>query len=62
MGDSDTRVPYTQSVNFAEKLPEVIGEENIQFGIIEGANHEDAAFYTAENLAQVYAFLDGVLG
>lgn len=61
VGDSDTRVPYTQSVNFAEKLPEVIGEENVQFGIIEGANHEDAAFYTAENLAQVYAFLDGVL-
>lgn len=60
-GDGDTRVPYTQSVNLAEKLTEVIGAENVQHSILPGANHEDAAFYTAENLSQVYAFLDGAL-
>lgn len=60
-GDGDTRVPYTQSVNLAEDLAAVIGEENLQHSILPGANHEDPAFYTAENLSGVYAFLDGVL-
>lgn len=60
-GDGDTRVPYTQSVNLAAGLVDVIGAENVQHSILPGANHEDAAFYTEENLAQVYAFLDGVL-
>ena len=48
-------------MNFAEKLTPVIGEENVTFGIIDGADHEDSAFYTEDNLAAVYAFLDSVL-
>ncbi len=61
VGDSDQRVPYTQSENFAVRLQETIGEENVMFGILEGADHEDAQFYTEENLAEVIAFLDGVM-
>ena len=61
VGDADHRVPYLQSVHFAEELAPVIGEENISFGIIEGADHEDAAFYTEENLSAVFDYLDGVL-
>ena len=61
VGDADHRVPYLQSVHFAEELAPVIGEENICFGIIEGADHEDSAFYTEENLSAVFDFLDGVL-
>ncbi len=57
VGDSDTSVPYTQSQNFAAKLAEVIGEDSVTFGIIEGAEHEDDLFYTDDNLAQVFAFL-----
>lgn len=60
-GDSDQRVPYTQSENFADRLRAVIGEENVSFGILEGADHEDAQFYTEENLAEVIAFLDAVM-
>lgn len=60
-GDGDTRVPYTQSMNLAADLADVIGAEQVQHSILPGANHEDAAFYTQENLAQVYAFLDSVL-
>ena len=60
-GSADTNVPYTQSVNFAERLSAVIGEENVQFGVLEGAAHEDAAFYTDENLAAVFAFLDACM-
>lgn len=61
VGDADHRVPYPQSVNFASELADVIGEENVAFGIIEGADHEDSLFYTEENLAAIYDFLDGVL-
>lgn len=61
VGDSDSSVPYTQSEHFAAGLTEVIGEENVQFSIIEGAEHEDDLFYTGENLAQVFAFLDDAL-
>lgn len=61
MGDADQNVPYTQSVNFAERLAEITGDVNVSFSIIEGAGHEDSAFYTAENLADVLAFLDGVM-
>ncbi|MGN1369899.1 MAG: alpha/beta fold hydrolase [Aristaeellaceae bacterium] len=57
-GNADTSVPYTQSVNLAERLSAVIGEKNVRFGVLEGATHEDAAFYTDENLAAVFAFLD----
>lgn len=57
VGDSDTSAPYTQSQNFAEKLAEVLGEDSVTFGIIEGAEHEDDLFYTDDNLAQVFAFL-----
>ncbi|MCD8007738.1 MAG: alpha/beta hydrolase, partial [Clostridiales bacterium] len=61
VGDSDTSVPYTQSQNFAEKLTEVLGEDSVTFGIIEGAEHEDDLFYTDDNLAQVFDFLANAL-
>lgn len=60
-GDADTSVPCTQSQNFAEKLEEVIGSENVRFSLIEGAEHEDDLFYTEDNLAQIFAFLAEVL-
>lgn len=60
-GTADTSVPYTQSEHFAQELSALIGEENVRFGLIEGARHEDAAFYTDENLAEVFAFLDACM-
>jgi len=61
VGDSDARVPYTQSENFAKRLADVIGEGNVKFGIIEGADHEDDLFYTDENLSNVFEYLNTVL-
>lgn len=61
VGDSDESVPYTQSENFAERLANVIGENNVEFSIIEGAGHEDPLFYTDENLDKVFTFLDGIM-
>ena len=61
VGNADTNVPYTQSEDFAAALTELLGEENVRYGVIEGAAHEDAAFYTADNLAAVFAFLDPIM-
>lgn len=60
-GTADTNVPYTQSQNLASGLTEVLGADNVQFGLIEGAAHEDDAFYTSENLAAIFAFLADAL-
>ena len=60
-GDSDQRVPCTQSVNFAERLANYIPAENIRHDLIAGADHEDDLFYNDENLDAVFAWLDGFM-
>lgn len=50
VGNADARVPYTQSEHFAARLAERIGADNVHFDILDGADHEDDAFYTDENL------------
>lgn len=60
-GDADQRVPCTQSVNLAQRLANYIPAENIQYSLIAGADHEDALFYTDENLDAVFAWLEGIL-
>ena len=60
-GDADSRVPHTQSVNFADRLKNHIPEENIAYSLIAGADHEDDLFYTDENLDAVFAWLDGFM-
>ena len=61
VGDSDMSVPYTQSQNFASRLAGVLGESSVHFNILEGADHEDAAFYTDENLGAIFAWLDSYM-
>ncbi len=61
VGDSDSRVPCTQSENFAERLAEYLDEEQIVFQEMEGADHEDPLFYTEENLSAVLDWLDGYM-
>ncbi|MCC8105663.1 MAG: alpha/beta hydrolase [Clostridiales bacterium] len=61
-GDSDTSVPCTESVNLADRLSGLLGEDQVSFGLIEGAEHEDDLFYTDENLAAVFEFLAAVIG
>lgn len=60
-GDSDQRVPCTQSENFAQRLTAYLGEENVEFSLIPGADHEDDLFYTDENLDAVFAWLGGLM-
>lgn len=60
-GDADQRVPYSQSVNFAQRLANYLPAENIQHSIIAGADHEDDLFYNDENLNAVFAWLDSFM-
>lgn len=60
-GDADASVPYTQSRNLAQGLKEVIGEDNVRFSIIEGADHMDGLFYTDENLSSIFVWLGEAL-
>lgn len=60
-GDADSRVPHSQSVIFAERIEKYLPSENIQHSVIAGADHEDALFYTDENLDAVFSWLDGFM-
>lgn len=59
-GDKDTNVPYVQSERLYEKLEGKYGEDNVSLTILEGAAHEDDAFYTEENLGKIIEFLDSI--
>jgi acetyl esterase/lipase len=57
-GTKDPVVPVQQSIEFAEKLRPVIGEENVTLELLEGAEHADMRFETPENVSRVLDFLD----
>lgn len=59
-GDADDQVPYTQSENMVAALKESKGIANVSFEKMSGLDHEDAGFYTEENLAHIVEFLDGI--
>ncbi len=59
-GSGDNIVPYQQSTNFAAKLKQAIGENNVTLDIINGAGHGGPEFYAQQNLDKVMAFLDGI--
>jgi acetyl esterase/lipase len=60
-GTKDPVVPVQQSIEFAEKLRPVIGEENVTLELLEGAEHADMRFETPENVFRVLDFLDSHL-
>jgi acetyl esterase/lipase len=60
-GTKDPVVPVQQSIEFAEKLREALGESRVILELIEGAEHADMRFETPENVARVLDFLDGCL-
>lgn len=60
-GDADTNVPMQQSIDFANDLKAVLGEDKVTLDILEGASHGGGTFDTTENLNKIFAFLDRVL-
>lgn len=57
-GILDAVVPCQQSVNLAEKLSRVIGDDQVRLELLEGAGHADLKFETPENVNRVLDFLD----
>jgi acetyl esterase/lipase len=60
-GTKDPVVPVQQSIEFAEKLRHILGEENVTLELLEGAEHADVRFETPENVSRVLDFLDNHL-
>ncbi|GAB4495708.1 MAG: alpha/beta hydrolase [Anaerolineales bacterium] len=60
-GTADCNIPPAQNKNLAEALSAVIGADKVTYVSLEGAAHGGSQFETAENLAQVIAFLDKYL-
>jgi len=60
-GAADPLVPTQQSVRFAAALRNVLGEDRVTLGVLDGAGHGGPAFATPENLAAVLDFLDRAL-
>lgn len=60
-GTADPNVPTQQSIDFAEKLTAVLGEEKVELTLIDGAVHGGEPFNSQENLDEVFSFLDEAL-
>ncbi len=60
-GTADCNIPPIQNKNLADALSAVIGADKVTYVLLEGAGHGGSQFETAENLAQVIAFLDKYL-
>lgn len=60
-GTDDQNVPTQQSIDFAENLKAVLGEDKVTLSLLEGAGHGGEQFDAEENVQQVFEFLDSVL-
>ena len=57
-GSRDPIVPVQQSIEFAGKLKQVIGEGNVVLELLDNAEHGDALFETQKKVSRVLDFLD----
>jgi acetyl esterase/lipase len=60
-GTRDPVVPVQQSIDFAGKMAQAIGQQKVRLDLLEGAEHADPRFETSENVNKVLDFLDGYL-
>lgn len=54
----NSTIPYQHSVELAEKLKHVLGEDKVILNLFEGAEQADDRFETPGNIARVLDFLD----
>jgi acetyl esterase/lipase len=57
-GTKDAIVPVQQSINFAAKLEQVLGQDKVKLELLDGAEHGDPRFETSDNVRKVLDFLD----
>jgi dipeptidyl aminopeptidase/acylaminoacyl peptidase len=51
-------VPVQQSIEFAQKLRQALGEDKVTLELLEGAEHADPRFEIQQNVDRVLNFLD----
>lgn len=61
-GTADTVVPYTFTVELAERYRQIAGEDKVQLHIIPGAAHSDLRFKSEEMCAHILRFIDSTRG
>lgn len=57
-GTKDAQVPVQQAIAYAAELEKVLGSEMVSFDLLEGAVHEDPAFFFPDNMEKVLNFFD----
>jgi acetyl esterase/lipase len=57
-GTMDDTVPVQMSINFAAKLEQTLGKDQVQLELLEGAGHGDPRFEALDNVRKVLDFLD----
>jgi acetyl esterase/lipase len=57
-GTADTMIPYMQSKDFAIKLQNVIGMDNVTLELFPGLGHNDPYFTQKQNVDNILDFLD----
>ena len=57
-GTKDPTIPVQHSIEFAEKLKQVLGEDRVTLDLLEGVGHADERFETPENITKILDFLD----
>jgi acetyl esterase/lipase len=60
-GTKDPVVPVQQSINFAARLTETLGENQVRLELIQDAEHADPRFESPDNVNKVLDFLDKYL-
>jgi acetyl esterase/lipase len=60
-GTHDPVVPVQQSIQFAAKLQQALGEAKVTLELLEGAGHADPRFEAPDNVNRVLDFLDKAL-
>lgn len=59
-GTADKVVPYTASVEFAQRYRQIAGEDKLLFKLIDGAGHSDFRFKNDEMCGEILNFLDKI--
>lgn len=60
-GMADDQVPVQQSLEFAKVIERHAGRDRYDLQLLEGAGHAGPEFWTRENMARVFEFLDARL-
>jgi acetyl esterase/lipase len=60
-GTADNVVAVQQSIEFAEAIKTRVGADRVELDLLDGAGHDDPAFFADQNFVRIFQFLDRYL-